>query len=196
MCKPCARAIVAASDCFVVCVRLVALCTSLLVNSDPWLKPLRECVSLASISCNELQAQGDSNVAGFLSTFLVVSGLPLDLALSQLQVIRDRLYGRSTLHTRAHSYLWLRVAERLQLAGPEGDECPVELCDGEWISDARLTRELELDHNLRDCWLGWLTCGMAAFYEGDIRHATDLLTRAYQEVKRVPGYISQCWFNR
>ena len=164
----------------------------LILNLDPWFKPLRECVSLASISCDELQAQGDANVAGFLSTFLMVSGLPLNLALSQLEVIRDRLCGRSSLQTRAHSYLWLRVAQRLHLAGPAGDECPVELCDGEWMSDERLTRELELDHNLRDCWMGWLTRGMAAFYEGDVRRATELLTRAHQEVNRVPGYLSQC----
>ena len=90
--------------------------------SDPWFKPLRECISLVSLSCDDLlEAQADANVTGFLSKFLVVSGLPLDLALSQLQIIRDRHSGWCCpqVHTRTH--MWLRLAQRLHLEGPSGD---------------------------------------------------------------------------
>ena len=160
----------------------------------PWTLPLRECASIAISTADEVAAGGDLPSASMIisnaAVQAVLSGVSLDTAQTQIRMVieRHRLWS-TPAPTLAHSYLWSRCVQRLQLLDKAGDDVPLEWRCGEVRSDLRLIEEAELDYNASLAWSERIACGIAAYFEGNACHALDLFEMAWSMAHRCSGFI-------
>ena len=162
----------------------------------PWVLSLRECQSIAMATADDLASEGDLHSAAYVITNAamqaVLCGMNLDDAQVQHHLIKERHWNWSShAPMLAHSYLWMRLVQRLQLTGPAGDNVSLEWRTGEWKTDLRLIEECELDHNFFTAWSGRVACGIAAFFEGDVHHALELLESSWFTRARMAGFPEQ-----
>ena len=159
----------------------------------PWTLPAKECAAITAATADELAQQGDLHSASFAASGWAVqvslSGVSLGAVHAQLLHIWDRhLAWLSHMPALASTYLWLRLAQRLQMTGPAGDETELEWRAGERKTDVRLVEEMELDHNIQHAWSGWIALGIAAFYELQTQRALQQLQAAMNYVDKTPGF--------